>query len=259
MDWRRAKTVLIVAFFALNVVLGYQLWQDWRHQLNAAAGWTSLPSETQQAMRQKQIRVDAAIPTDTPELKELTFAFLSRREDGNPVPIDPPRDSRIVFLEKELRRELGGVIPDLEKYEFDPAAGRDGVFVFNRTADGWPLFGVQLELYHRDQKITAYRQDRIEILPSDGAPARKVLPAAQAVANLIEKYLPAGAVVKDIRLGYHGQIFDTETQVTAPTWRVLLEDGEVYYIHAISGEVSAGGDDPSGNASADASGQTPKA
>src|SRR5690606_14212911 len=105
---------------------------------------------------------------------------------------------------------------------------------------GWPMFGVQLELHHRDQKITAYRQDRIVILPSEGMPARKVLPAAQAVANLIEKYLPFGAVIREIRLGYHGHIFDeTETQVTAPTWRVLLDDGEIYYIHAISGEVSA--------------------
>jgi regulatory protein YycI of two-component signal transduction system YycFG len=252
MDWRRAKTVLIIAFLALNAMLSYQLWQDWRHQLNAAAGWTSLPSETQQAMRQKQIRLDAAIPTHAPELKELTFAFHSKREDAGPVPIDPPRDTRIVFLERELRRELGRIIPELESYEFDPAAGRDGVFVFNRMADGWPLFGVQLELHYRNQKITAYRQDRIRIFPSDGAPARKVLPAAQAVANLIEKYLPKGAVVKDIRLGYHGQIFDAETQVAAPTWRVLLEDGEVYYIHAISGEVSAGGGDASGE---DASGE----
>jgi regulatory protein YycI of two-component signal transduction system YycFG len=240
MNWRQAKTVLIIAFLALNVVLGYQLWQDWSQRINAAAGWTSLPPETQQAMRQKQIRVDAPIPTYTPQLAELAFSFLSRREEGDPIPIDPPRDSRIVFLEKELRKELGGVVPELEAYELDPSASRDGVFVFNRMANGWPMFGVRLELHHRDQKITAYRQDRIAILPSDGMTARKVLPAAQAVANLIEKYLPYGAVIREIRLGYHGHIFDdTETQVTAPTWRVLLEDGEVYYIHAISGEVSA--------------------
>ena len=254
MNWRQAKTVLIFAFLALNIVLGYQLWRDWSQRINAAAGWTSLPPETQQAMRQKQIRVDAPIPTHTPQLSELAFTFLVRREEGEPIPVNPPRNSRIAFLEKELRRELGGIIPELDAYELDPAAGRDGVFVFHRMANGWPMFGVQLELHHRDQKITAYRQDRIVILPSEGMPARKVLPAAQAVANLIEKYLPFGAVIREIRLGYHGHIFDdTETQVTAPTWRVLLDDGEIYYIHAISGEVSA--EKSAGTAAADGSPQ----
>jgi len=158
------------------------------------------------------------------------------------------------FWRRSCGGSVGGIIPELDAYELDPAAGRDGVFVFHRMANGWPMFGVQLELHHRDQKITAYRQDRIVILPSEGMPARKVLPAAQAVANLIEKYLPFGAVIREIRLGYHGHIFDdTETQVTAPTWRVLLDDGEIYYIHAISGEVSA--EKSAGTAAADGSPQ----
>jgi regulatory protein YycI of two-component signal transduction system YycFG len=92
-------------------------------------------------------------------------------------------------------------------------------------------------LYNKDQKIRAYRQDLIQVLSSEGTKDQQVLPASIAVTPLIEKQLPAGSVIKDIRLGYHGQIFDTEEQLSAPSWRVLLESGEVYYVHAISGEV----------------------
>jgi regulatory protein YycI of two-component signal transduction system YycFG len=73
------------------------------------------------------------------------------------------------------------------------------------------------------------------------AKEQQVLPASTAAAHLIENYLPAGSVIKDIRLGYHGQIFpDAETQVSAPSWRVLLENGEMYYVNAISAEVTTG-------------------
>lgn len=62
--------------------------------------------------------------------------------------------------------------------------------------------------------------------------------ASKAMAPFIERNLPDGAVITDIQLGYHGQMFDTETQVSAPYYRVPLEDGNEYYIHAINGEVA---------------------
>jgi regulatory protein YycI of two-component signal transduction system YycFG len=68
--------------------------------------------------------------------------------------------------------------------------------------------------------------------------AKPVLPAAKVVASLIEAYLPDGAIISDIQLGYKGQIFDSEKQVSAPSWRVMLESGDLFYVHAISGEVA---------------------
>lgn len=35
MDWGRAKNVLIYAFLLLNLVLGYQLWNDLREQADS--------------------------------------------------------------------------------------------------------------------------------------------------------------------------------------------------------------------------------
>ena len=42
----------------------------------------------------------------------------------------------------------------------------------------WPIFDVKLELYFENQKITAYRQDVIDLVDAQDSPAQAVLPAA---------------------------------------------------------------------------------
>jgi regulatory protein YycI of two-component signal transduction system YycFG len=247
MDWGRAKSVLIVAFLLLNLLLGYQLWLEWRSQVGTSVDWTSLPPETRQTMQEKGIRIDAKIPAETPFMRDLTYKLIELQtgESGERILLEEPREARIVFSAKELNDALGDVIPNLSQYAYDDPGSREGVFVLNLMVDGFPSFDIHLELFNSEQQIQAYRQDVVQLLPSEGAQPQQVLPASKAVALLIENYLPAGTVIKDIRLGYHGQIFpDAETQVSSPSWRVLLENGEVYYVHAINADVTTGaGDD----------------
>ncbi|MEK0315133.1 two-component system regulatory protein YycI [Cohnella sp. 56] len=242
MDWGRAKTVLILAFLALNMVLGYQLWQEWRERIDSTVDWTSLPVEARQMMQEKNIRIGAKIPTDTPSLRDITYKLQLPASGGSGrIAIEPPPETRIVFNNKELQQALGDVIPELSKYRFDYyGSGREGEYAFNRMIEGLPLFDAKLILYYSEQKIQSYRLDLIETLPTEGGQAQKVLPATQALTSLIlKKYLPAGAAVKEVALGYHGQgIFNSDTQVAAPSWRVLLEDGNLFYVNAVSGEVS---------------------
>lgn len=249
-DWSRAKSVLIIAFLVLNIVLGYQLWTELRERIDSSVDWTSLPPETQLTMTNKGIRIEAEIPTETPAMRDITYRFKRTPGSGSTVPVelDPQPDSRIVFYPEELKQAFSGIIPDLDQYRYDNFGGNEKMSVLNRTVNGWPIFDVKLEFYYENQKITAYRQDQIEVLPSDDSkPAQKVLPATKAVANLIDRdYLPAGAVIKEVQLGYHGQILDSETQVSAPSWRVLLEDGEVFYVLAISGEAVSAQDETAG-------------
>ncbi len=244
MDWRRAKNVLIVSFLLLNIVLGYQLWTEWRERLNTTANWTSLPPETIQFMRENNIQVadNAKIPTETPNMREISYIFKQSATHnvaaGKQI-VSPP-ETRIVFGE-ELLKVLGGVIPELDKYALDQPGSREGFyFVFNRMEGGWPMFDIHLNLFYSDQRIRAYTQELVEIKPLAGAKDQQVLSAAKALAKVIERNLPAGSVIKEIRLGYHGEIFDElEEQVSTPSWRILLENGEdVYYVNAISAEVT---------------------
>ncbi|MCE5172457.1 two-component system regulatory protein YycI [Paenibacillus profundus] len=234
MDWSRAKNVLIYAFLLLNIVLGYQLWQDVRDRMHSDLDWTSLSEETRQIMDVKHIQVPAKIPAETPTLREITYRFVNRGTER--VPIQTPKDSTIIFLEKELIRSLQGDIRHIEMYRYDELSGKPGTFVLHqRLANGLPIFEVSLELSVSEQKITAYRQQYVELIETKSNKEQKILPASQALGSVIEKVMP-GSIVKDIRLGYHGQIFDAETQVSAPSWRIMLEN-EVYYVNAINGAV----------------------
>nr|WP_238358093.1 two-component system regulatory protein YycI [Cohnella zeiphila] len=232
----------------LNAVLGYQLWMEWRERIDSAVDWTSLSPETRQLMTNKGIRIDSEIPTEMPLMRELTYRLKDSpaSAEGEPTPLDPPPNTRIVFSEEELQQSLGGTIPELAKYRFDNPGSNEKMFVLNRVEGDWPIFDVRVELYYQNQKITGYRQDRIDSVTFGSEKPQKVLPATQAVDKLIKNYLPAGSAIKEIELGYHGQMFDSETQVSIPSWRVLLEDGEVYYVNANSGEVVTDRADPSG-------------
>ncbi|WP_219834651.1 two-component system regulatory protein YycI [Paenibacillus sp. R14(2021)] len=235
MDWGRAKSVLIIAFLLLNLVLGYQLWSNIREGLRTSTDVSDLRPETQALMKEKQIKLGTSIPSETPELRDLTYRVKAKLGKAERHVLKVPVDSKVVFVQKELQASLGGIIPELDQYTF--GADRDSEFVFYRMADGNPMFDVKLELFYSNQKIIAYKQDLITLLPPPKSAPQSVLPATKVVTSLIENQLPYGAVIKDIKLGYHGQIFNSDTQVSAPTWRVLLEDGGQYYMNAISGEV----------------------
>ncbi|HUC93626.1 MAG TPA: two-component system regulatory protein YycI [Paenibacillus sp.] len=240
MDWGRAKSVLIIAFLLLNVLLGYQLWTDMSERLNSNVDLTALPQETQLVMQEKGIRLTGSIPSDTPKLADLSFRYTSKPGQDDRITLETPVDSRIVFTERELIEGLGEIVPDLAMYRYDPAASDDGVFVLYRLYEGLPMYDVKLELYYSNQKIVAYKQDRIMLIGDKDSEKQPLLPAATAVDSLILKHLQPGSIIREIRLGYgyQGQAFNTEDiQGTAPTWRVLLEEGPDYYVDAISGEV----------------------
>lgn len=247
MDWGRAKNVLIISFLLLNILLGYQLWLDIREQLNINVNTAELPQDKVLLMQQKHISLEANLPLETPDLGDLTYLLHSdSRKNAEPVTLDKPVDSTIIYSKAQLVKTLGNRIPELDQYEFDLLNSSVDKFVLYRVVDGRPMFDVKLTLYISNQKITSFLQDRVELLGS--GEAKQVLPAAKVVASLIETYLPDGAVISDIQLGYKGQIFDSEKQVSAPSWRVMLENGQLFYVHAISGEVAT--DEEQGEAAA---------
>jgi regulatory protein YycI of two-component signal transduction system YycFG len=238
MDWSRAKSVLIIAFFLLNILLGYQLWSNIREGLSASGDVSNLPADTVAIMQKKNIKLETtSIPLETPELRDLTYRVTTKLGAAERIDLKQPVDSKIVFNEGQLQEELGSVIPELGEYSFVDTNWNDE-FVLYRVAGTLPIFDVKLVLYHSNQKITAYKQDRIELVSTEEGPKQTVLSATKALDLLIGNHLHNGAVIKEIKLGYHGQIFNnSETQVAAPSWRVLLEDGSVIYVNAISAEV----------------------
>lgn len=238
MDWGRAKNVLIYAFLLLNLLLCYQLWVDLRDQVSANLDFNSLSEATQQVMEQKGIRILSPIPAATPQLPGISYRYSGDEQNQPPIPLKQPIDSRLIFTFSELSRELQHEIPDIANYQYDPMESEGGKFVLHPLVQGkWPLFRVRLELIYNNQKIVAYRHPHIEFGAGSNEDSQKVLPASNALTSLIEKYFPPETAVKEIELGYYGELFNSESQVAAPMWRFMLENGKAYYVDAISADI----------------------
>ncbi|QQZ62593.1 two-component system regulatory protein YycI [Paenibacillus sonchi] len=239
MDWGRAKNVLIYAFLVLNLLLCYQLWIDLRDQASANLDFTSLSQDTQAVMEQKDIRVLCPIPAATPQLPDITYHYSGEEQNQPPVELKEPVDSKLIYSSfTELSTALQGQIPDIANYRFDSQESEVGKFVLHPLVDKkWSLFRVRLELINSDQKIIAYRWPKIQIGAGSSDNVQKVLPASQALSSLIEKYFPENSVVKEIELGYYGELFNSESQVASPMWRFMLENGNAYYVDAISADI----------------------
>lgn len=239
MDWGRAKNVLICAFLGLNLLLCYQLWIDLRDQVSANLDFTSLSEETQAVMEQKGIRVLCPIPASTPQLPNITYRYSAEEQNEPPIKLDVPIDSKLIYSSfTDLSKALESQILDIANYRFDSQESEVGKFVLHPLVQNqWSLFRVRLELINSDQKIVAFRSPKIEIGASSSDKEQKVLPASQALSSLIEKYFPADSVVKEIELGYYGELFNSESQVASPMWRFMLENGNAYYVDAISADI----------------------
>lgn len=239
MDWGRAKNVLIYAFLLLNLVLGYQLWNDIREQADSNLDYTSLEPGTQKVMEDKGIRVLVKIPSDTPLLGKIAYRFVKGDQSGKVIELPQPIDSKLIFSARDLTNALKNMLPDIQNFRYDEADSREGVFVLHPLVDGdFPLFNVELVLYYSNQKIISYRMEKIEISSLAEEKEQRVLSASKALGNLIENFLPDGSVITQIELGYYGQVFDSDAHLPAtPAWRFKLENGKEYYVQGITGDV----------------------
>jgi len=234
MDWGRAKTILILTFLLLNLLLAYLLWNEKLFHVRLTFQDREHIWELQQLLNEKNIGLEQELPEMTPQVAEIDVRFVVRGEEQGVRPLETP----VAVGEKE-REELELQIPEFRQYRLDPGLSREGELVYSQLHEDLPLFDIHLKLYVTEGQYTHYSQSMVEVLPEEekGSSRHPALAAHRAVRLLAERYLKSGDVIRDIRLGYHGPMYDSESQVLAPKWRFVLDDGDIYYIHAISGEV----------------------
>jgi len=248
MDWSRAKTILILSFLLLNILLGYQLWTRDMQEAELVVDMEEMIDETNRLLLIRNIRVPNGMPKDTPKLKEITVRLSDTvREDKVRLLESPIRFE--AFSDKLLSRDyvIKFGIPRMEYYQFDSISSEQGVYVLNQLYEQIPLFDVRLELVEENGSIIGYKQRYAEADP--GAEARdpkgaaeeeqKVISSYVAVRKIAETYLPEGTTIVDVRLGYHGQQFDSPTMYMLPYWRVVTQQGDVLYVNALNGAFEA--------------------
>ncbi|MDF2921146.1 MAG: hypothetical protein K0R57_60 [Paenibacillaceae bacterium] len=241
MDWRRAKSILIFAFLILNLLLSYQLWADRFSQTALNRGSADLEAETKELLESKNIRVMPDIPKETPKLSTINVRFPEEYRTPKEVELEQPLRF-ISLLSRSTLREIQNktALQHFDAYRLDTASAKGNRFLFHQVHGDLPMFDVTLQLFAENEEITGYKQTYVEV-KSGGEPGgkaeQKIISAYAAVRSLAENYLSEGAVITDIRLGYHGQLYDSEDQTFVPNWRISLSDREPYYVHAFTGAV----------------------
>jgi regulatory protein YycI of two-component signal transduction system YycFG len=241
MDWGRAKSILIVSFLCLNILLGYQLWVTRWEQAQSLSHSAGSIDETNKLLADKKIRLVPEVPKDAPKLKQITAHFPEAYRNPSTVTLSTPVNYVKLLNKTFLRDVLASSGADqADAYRLDSARSRNGVFVFNQIFEDMPLFDINLTLFAQKGQITGFKQSYVEVQSGGEQNAQKeqkVISAYTAIRSLAESYLKEGAVITDIRLGYHGQRFDSDTRPMLPFWRIMLADGEPYYVQAFNGEV----------------------
>ncbi|MEB3103206.1 two-component system regulatory protein YycI [Ferviditalea candida] len=237
MEWSRAKTILIMAFLALNILLGYQLWIGKVELEKTTFNSEETTREIQQLMKSKEIRLEAAVSEDTPKLQDISIRFDPAFDPHRMIELEYPFSVNNLYKASEKTKLQQ--IPRLSDYQLDEGMSNSEVYMMHQLFNGYPMFEVNLKLLVKHGLIDGYQQSLAQIIQNSQNKEQKVLSGMTAIGSLVENYLPRGSVITDVRLGYHGQIFNSETQVLAPSWRIVTRKGDVFYVHAITGAVAA--------------------
>jgi len=237
MDWGRAKSVLIVSFLLLNILLGYQLYNS-RWDKTASQNSAVIQEETVKLLNSRNIRIEVKqVPKDTPKLRSVNSR--EKINHDTEVAVNSPFSAAGIFSPSPSRKAMEEA--GIEKpgdYQSDPATSVKGEkLVYFQRYEGLPMFDVPLELTEKNGKITGYKQVYVEVQSGVDVQGQEVISAYTALRSLAENTQESNFAIVDIRLGYHGQKFNTETQYMLPSWRIIRDNGDIYYVQAYTGAV----------------------
>ncbi|MEW9031253.1 MAG: two-component system regulatory protein YycI [Planifilum fimeticola] len=236
MDWSRAKTLLIIAFVALNLFLTVQVIQAWVEKSQMQNENDSIRRELTQILREKDIETPD-IPQNPPPVSVLEARIAPPGKGWEPLPdggygksFHPPvtlsgPNQLDAFLEKQ--------VPSFKEYHLVSRKGQKRIYL-----QYWkerPLYGSRLEVkLSGGRALHSLKLVRLSI--KEGKDVQTPVPASFALFNLVESgKVPKGTVFTHIELGYHGQSYDAKTRVLSPVWKFAAADGRTYYVNALTG------------------------
>ncbi|MDQ0339309.1 regulatory protein YycI of two-component signal transduction system YycFG [Caldalkalibacillus uzonensis] len=251
MNWANTKSILIVVFLCLNLFLGWQLWQKHTHHPELAYIYESSLDEL---LILHQITLDTELDMEQPHMAQLEVRSFA----GKPLDVPAKQEQNIHIKDHVIISTLsspytleGGFDPDVFKELFLKTyvyQGEDYHFS-NKTDDEisyiqyygqFPLFIGSLTIFiDEHEAVTGYRQVYFQVV-SEGE-KQPIISSYTSIRTLLDQQiLPPLAVIRDVTLGYYGQVYDAENQILTPTWQIVFEDRDqlkITYVNAYTGAV----------------------
>ncbi len=238
MEWGKAKTILIIAFIVLNITLYVQL-RTHNEQLSIRnVTMSEFSEDVKTLMKSRNIQLKANMPIVTDQMKQLTVTYLQNGEQKLAKAMKPPISLQSGLNSQKFKQELERKITGLKMsdYQYDQQLSSTNELVYHQLYEGVPMFEVNMRIETNNNRAVTIRRDIVTI---EAGEQQDIISSYTAVSNLIENYLIDGAVIESVQLGFHGQRFESSKQFLTPFWRVILADGQSYYVHALNGAVEA--------------------
>ncbi|MFD1397622.1 two-component system regulatory protein YycI [Kroppenstedtia eburnea] len=242
MDWSRAKSILILAFFSLNVFLAYQLLEAKGEQSQTQQVSQDTRRELTELTSDKHIDIRDQLPENTPDVSYLQAEPLKMESLRKQDPRWRKNSSggyTLTFrspLQKtgDLQKILDRYVPGLQQYKSVDKTDGDSPILFQMW-NGRPIFDDRLTVTLKGESITRLELTPFQVRSDNATATRPGWSAQSALVTLIKSgQIREGAVITDVILGYHGQSYDGDKQLLSPVWRIRTED-TTFYVNAITG------------------------
>lgn len=252
MNWERTKSIFIFVFLVLNVFLGVQLWEKQNKQLELTQVYDSSIDEL---LIVKNIVVQPEISSEQPALGQLHVEIetleteFTRMNQGQmqaevvddilKVQVHSAYTLPETFDEQLFKEEwMSEHVAFANEYELDDQRG-DKLHYF-QMYDGFPLFVGRLVFpMDEERELSTYEQLHFHVL--NQGTQQTVLSAFNVLRALLENQeIPDRSVITHFNLGYRGQIYEVDSQVLTPTWRIILEEQHQWrtiYVNALTGNI----------------------
>ncbi|THE10821.1 transcriptional regulator [Bacillus timonensis] len=253
MDWSKTKSVFIITFLILNIFLGYQLVQKRDNsQLDAIAERTidekladeeityeALPKEPKE-LSYISGKVQIFSVDDVKKLKNqevnIETAGVLRGKLSDPIKISLTDQVKIHQFVKDH-------LLDGEKYIVWSVNEETGTIVLVQQHNNYKIFDPSLNisgviyLYVNDEhEVVSYEQTLISDFEEHKL--EELISPIKTLENLYDNYhIKSGSHVSKVEIGYYPLVPNSESQLLAPTWHVVIDEEIEIYVNAIEGQI----------------------
>jgi regulatory protein YycI of two-component signal transduction system YycFG len=261
MDWSKTKTIFIIAFLILDIFLALQYMEKMNENKYDIITETTIEEQ----FKAEDIKY-GKLPTKTikgsyitakskqftqEEIDSLKNQELMLRDEELIKPVTQLRMSFIEpiqlpdnNMENKLKQILTTQIIQGSQYRYWRYDENDKEIIFLQVYKGYAIFqdendGIGMIVFYLNDhnEITSYRQTLLEDI-KELENQDEVIKAIRALEALYDKnYLKPKSTVTKVEYGYYTQIPLTEQQILAPTWHIVVNDQEDFYVNALEGDI----------------------
>lgn len=138
---------------------------------------------------------------------------------------------------EEQARQLVGSIPFLDDFvpDYTGFDEKGKVLFFRQEYESFPFYAgyIYFSLLEKNPAVQFYRLEVVGFAKQK----REVIPSSMALLRFLERYegSETGESIVDFSLGYYTREYDAQRWEIPPVWRIRLNNGEIYYINAFTG------------------------